>query len=77
MHNEGIMAGVFCPEENDEDGPVASVTSRSPLVIEPERVVSNALSAATEAAIMILRIDDVIATKQGPGSGPPEIGGMM
>ncbi|WP_393970953.1 thermosome subunit beta [Oxyplasma meridianum] len=46
-------------------------------VIEPIRVGKQAIEAATEAAVMILRIDDVIATKGGKGSGgaPPSPGG--
>ncbi|MGQ0797864.1 MAG: thermosome subunit beta [Methanobacteriota archaeon] len=36
-------------------------------VIEPIRVGSQALSSATDAAVMILRIDDVIAAKAGEG----------
>ncbi|MDA8143925.1 MAG: thermosome subunit beta, partial [Thermoplasmatales archaeon] len=48
-------------------------------VIEPIRVGKQAIEAATEAAVMILRIDDVIATKGtkgGPGAGgKPGMGG--
>jgi thermosome len=46
-------------------------------VIEPIRVGKQAIEAATEAAVMILRIDDVIATKggRGPGGAPPSPGG--
>ncbi len=46
-------------------------------VIEPVRVGKQAIEAATEAAVMILRIDDVIATKgsKGPAGGTPP-GGM-
>ncbi len=42
-------------------------------VIEPYRVKNQALKSATEAANMILRIDDVIASKGGDeeGGGPP------
>ncbi len=43
-------------------------------VVEPIRVGKQAISSATEAAVMILRIDDVIASKGGAG-GPPG-GGM-
>jgi chaperonin GroEL (HSP60 family) len=47
-------------------------------VVEPLRIKTQAINAATEAAIMILRIDDVIASsgagKAGPGMGP---GGEM
>ncbi|MEN6517353.1 MAG: thermosome subunit alpha [Methanospirillum sp.] len=44
-------------------------------VVEPLRVKTQAISSATEAAVMILRIDDVIAgsKSQGPEGGP---GGM-
>jgi chaperonin GroEL (HSP60 family) len=34
-------------------------------VIEPLRVKTQAISSATEAAIMILRIDDVLAATAG------------
>jgi chaperonin GroEL (HSP60 family) len=46
-------------------------------VVEPLRVKTQAISSAAEAAIMILRIDDVIASSQSPSAGggmPP--GGM-
>ena len=36
-------------------------------VMEPRKVLSNAIASATEACVMILRIDDVISMK--PGSG--------
>jgi len=38
-------------------------------VLEPIRVGTQAISSATDAAIMILRIDDVIAAKSGGGPG--------
>ncbi len=38
-------------------------------VIEPIRVGSQAISSATDAAVMILRIDDVIASKAGGAPG--------
>ncbi len=46
-------------------------------VVEPIRVGSQAISSATDAAVMILRIDDVIAAKSGggPGAGGPKGGG--
>ncbi|MBI2077745.1 MAG: TCP-1/cpn60 chaperonin family protein [Euryarchaeota archaeon] len=45
-------------------------------VIEPLRVGRQALNSATEAATMILRIDDVIASKSGGGpAAPPGPGG--
>jgi chaperonin GroEL (HSP60 family) len=52
-------------------------------VIEPLRVSLQEIEASSEAAMMILRIDDVIASKGGggmpsPGEGgmPPGMGGM-
>ncbi len=55
-------------------------------VIEPIRVGRQAINSAVEAAVLILRIDDVIASKSsggegGPGGGghggmPPGMGGM-
>ncbi|QLH75703.1 MAG: TCP-1/cpn60 chaperonin family protein [Methanomassiliicoccales archaeon] len=38
-------------------------------VIEPFCVGRQAIQSATDAAVMILRIDDVIASKGGPGAG--------
>ena len=45
-------------------------------VIEPLRVVEQAIRSAAEAASMILRIDDVIAAAKPPPSPPPPQGGM-
>lgn len=48
-------------------------------VVEPLRVKTQAINSATESAVMILRIDDVIASRGGPeGEMPPEMmgGGM-
>jgi len=39
-------------------------------VIEPIRVGTQAISSATDAAVMVLRIDDVIAARSGAGAGP-------
>ena len=46
-------------------------------VVEPLRVKTQAISSAAEAAVMILRIDDIIASSQSgaPGGGMPP-GGM-
>lgn len=52
------------------------VNMRDAKVIEPHKVVWTALGSATEAAIMILRIDDVISMKAGDGGMPP-MPGMM
>ena len=45
-------------------------------VIEPLRCKTQAIKAATEVANMILRIDDVIASKKGPPGPPGGMGGM-
>ena len=52
-------------------------------ILEPMRVMKQAIQGATETAMMILRIDDVIASKSGggmggmpPGGMPPGMGGM-
>ncbi len=51
-------------------------------IIEPLRVLSQAIKSASESAIMIMRIDDVIVSKSDkpampPGGGmPPGMGGM-
>ncbi len=39
-------------------------------ILEPLRVNSRIISAATEAASLIIRIDDVIAAKTGGASAP-------
>ncbi len=44
-------------------------------VVEPLRVKTQAIDSATEAATMILRIDDVLSSKSAPGGGMPG-GGM-
>tara|TARA_Y100000034_G_scaffold54708_1_gene66991 strand:- start:809 stop:2416 length:1608 start_codon:yes stop_codon:yes gene_type:complete len=45
-------------------------------IIEPLKVKSQAISSASEVAIMILRIDDVIASTGGKGGNMNSIGGM-
>ncbi len=45
-------------------------------VIEPLKIKTQAIKSATEAAEMILRIDDVIQAKSGGGGMPPGAGGM-
>ncbi len=44
-------------------------------VVEPFRVGKQAISSATDAAIMILRIDDVIASKGTPGTSSKDMVG--
>ncbi len=59
-----------------------AVDMKKEKVVEPLRVKTQAVSGASEAAIMILRIDDVIAAsklsggKGGPGMGPGGMGEM-
>ncbi len=48
---------------------------RKESVIEPIRVGAQAISSATDAAVMILRIDDVIAARSGEGGKGPSGGG--
>jgi len=48
-------------------------------VVEPLRVKTQAISSAAEAAVMILRIDDVVASSKSAapeGGMPPSMGGM-
>jgi len=45
-------------------------------IIEPLRVKTQAVKSAAEVANMILRIDDVIASKKGPPGPPGGMGGM-
>jgi thermosome len=52
------------------------VNMRKENVLEPLRVGRQAIISATDAAIMILRIDDVVAAKGGEKGGPPGRGGM-
>ena len=57
---------------NVEEGGVMDM--RAANVLEPQRVVEQAIQSATETAIMILRIDDVISSKSV--SGGDMMGGM-
>ncbi len=69
-HKEGkIHAGI-----NVYTGKIVDMEKEN--VIEPIRVGRQALNSATDAAVMILRIDDVIAAKGGPGGAPGGEGGM-
>ena len=45
-------------------------------VLEPVRVVDQAIQSATETAVMILRIDDVISSRAGGSGAMPDMGGM-
>jgi len=57
------------------DGKVKNMMDMN--VIEPLRVKTQAISAATEVASMILRIDDVISAKSGAGGAGMPPGGEM
>ncbi|HJK06949.1 MAG TPA: thermosome subunit alpha [Methanocorpusculum sp.] len=45
-------------------------------VVEPLRVKTQAIASAAEAAVMILRIDDVIASAKSAGPSPDEMAAM-
>jgi len=67
QHKEGnVTAGV-----NVLEGKISDMKST---VVEPLRVAKQAILSATDAAVMILRIDDVIASKSGGGPGGPKKG---
>jgi archaeal chaperonin len=59
-----------------------AVDMKKEKVVEPLRIKTQAISGASEAAVMILRIDDVIAASKlsggrgGPGMGPGGMGEM-
>ena len=55
------------------DGKVRDMVDQQ--VLEPSRVVTNAIKSSTEAAISILRIDDVLSMGMSTPTGPP-MGGM-
>jgi chaperonin GroEL (HSP60 family) len=61
LHGLNLLNGDIC--DTFKDG-----------VIEPLRIKEQAIRSASEAARLILRIDDVIAAKKLAGEGPP--GGM-
>jgi chaperonin GroEL (HSP60 family) len=52
------------------------IDMKSSNIIEPLAVKLQIISAAAEAACMILRIDDVIATTKSAGPPPGAEGGM-
>ena len=67
-----VLAALAGFTVNVEDGGVMDM--REANVLEPQRVVEQAIQSATETAIMILRIDDVISSKGV--SGEDMMGGM-
>jgi chaperonin GroEL (HSP60 family) len=52
------------------------IDMKSSNIVEPFAVKHQIISAAAEAACMILRIDDVIATAKSAGPPPGAEGGM-
>ena len=68
-HSSGAMAtfGINITDDDDDDL-CADLYEKG--VIEPFRVVEQAITSATETATMILRIDDVIQMKQAGPQGP-------
>ena len=54
---------------NAKDQKIADMYSLN--ILEPLAVKEQIIKSATEAACMILRIDDVIAISGGPSGGPP------
>ncbi|HIJ12792.1 MAG TPA: thermosome subunit, partial [Halobacteriales archaeon] len=74
QHDGGnVSAGL-----NADTGDVIDMAEEG--VYEPLRVKTQAIKSATEAAIMILRIDDVIAASDAPSGGQPspeELEAMM
>jgi thermosome len=56
------------------NGKVADMAAKD--IYEPLKVKEQVISSATEAASMILRIDDVIAASKSKESAPPPGGGM-
>jgi thermosome len=70
-HKKGeITAGL-----NVWDGKVVDMKDKN--VVEPLRVIAQAIQGATDTAVMILRIDDVIASKSGGGMPPGGMPGGM
>ena len=58
---------------NAKEGKIGNMFSLD--IVEPLAVKEQIIKSATEAACMILRIDDVIAVSGGPGAGgPPPMG---
>jgi thermosome len=76
QHEKGIKTAGL----NVYEGKVVDMWAA--FVVEPLRVKTQVINAATESAVMILRIDDIIASTraapgpEGMGGMPPGMGGM-
>lgn len=73
QHEKGVKTAGL----NVFDGKVVDMWEA--FVVEPLRVKTQVINAATESAVMILRIDDIIASTRaapGPEGMPPGMGGM-
>jgi archaeal chaperonin len=55
-------------------GKVADLSTRD--IYEPLTVKNQVINSATEAACMILRIDNIISASAPKSDGPPPYGGM-
>ena len=63
QHNAGgWQEAIRIPSDGEVGGP-PTVDAIAVRLVEPKEVVVQALKSATEAAVMILRIDDVIMMK--------------
>ena len=63
--------GVNVEAEIDGGSMNYTIDAEAQDIMEPEAVVRQALKSATEAAIMVLRIDDVILMNKEKPMGPP------
>ena len=63
--------GVNVEAEIDGGSMNYTIDAEAQEIMEPEAVVRQALKSATEAAIMVLRIDDVILMNKEKPMGPP------
>ena len=74
-HRENNWKSALLIETEDESGNALVCDGIEKLIIEPASVLKQALKSATEAAIMILRIDDVIMMRsEGPNNQGLQMG---
>ena len=70
-HRSGEHTVVNVEAEIDGGSMNYTIDAEAQEIMEPEAVVRQALKSATEAAIMVLRIDDVILMNKEKPMGPP------